>query len=76
MLIIEEIPWPAQPDTLKKNEHGEFIVGQFTVGIVFDTDPTEWGYYDSDGNCLGLFATSYEAINEGALRDDYRGEDE
>lgn len=67
-----EIPWPAAPDTLERDEEGDLIVGKFRVGHGVDEG---WFYYDPvTTEILGRFDSEYDAVNEGALRDDYREE--
>lgn len=74
MSYYEEIPWPADPDTLPRDDNNEIVVGRFTVGLILGD--TTWSYFDSDGNAMGEFESAYDAVNEGALRDDYRGTDD
>lgn len=68
--MSHEIPWPADPASLPRTDDGEIRVGCFTVGTDHDGD---WHYFDADGNSLGMYGSAYDAVNEGALRDDYQG---
>ena len=71
MLSHPEIPWPADPDALPRDEHGHIVVGRF---YVYPATDGQWAYADDANGCLGLFDSAYDAVNEGALRDDYREE--
>ncbi len=65
-----EIPWPCDPSTLPRDEHGQAIVGEF---IVFRT-LMGWSYGRPNGeDRFAIFDTERMAVNDGALRDDYRG---
>jgi len=67
--MTNEIPWPVKPENLPRDEFGQIMVGQYFIAECGEG----WGYFDNSGSLLGSFDTKYEAINEGALRDDYRG---
>ena len=71
-MTYAEIPWPADLDTLPRDEWDQIQVGVF---YVYALPSGEWAYAHRDENaCLGLFESAYDAVNEGALRDNYREE--
>lgn len=74
-----EIPWPTTLDNLEKDDWGNYVVGQYRIGEVagvYPNEPTSWHYFNATGESLGGYPTLLEAINEGALRDNYRSMEE
>ena len=76
-MTYAEIPWPVTEEQLGAFKvpsplgQTEYQVGCF---YVFANLNGEWCYARAGvSECLGIFETALDAVNEGALRDDYRG---
>jgi hypothetical protein len=72
---MNEIPWPADPATLPRDEHGRIVVGRYFVCKAYGEGRWLYGERGSEDTIEGGFLSAYDAVNEGALRDDYRGEE-
>jgi len=69
---IKEIPWPADPATLPRDAFDQIKVGVF---VVYENHDGTWSYGGAeDGTGYGFYDTAYDAVNDGALCDDYMGE--